>query len=106
MGVWPNTAMGRRGRPNCGSCGAEQLTRDSGLGHGGLEQVNDERRRQGLPSIADQSDHFHLRQAGARACGVYRGEPLRALERASGLEGTGPAAGGMVRIAATAPRGG
>jgi hypothetical protein len=43
----------------------EQLTRDSGSGMAkGLEQVNDERQRQGLPSIADQSDHFHLRQEG------------------------------------------
>ena len=61
----------------------EQLTRDSGSGMAkGLEQVNDERRRQGLPSIADQSDHFHLRQAGARALRRLQGQAARALERA------------------------
>jgi hypothetical protein len=60
-----------------------QLTRDAGTGLAkGLVQVNDERCRQGLPPIADQEDHFHLRQEGARALRRLQGQASRALERA------------------------
>jgi hypothetical protein len=61
----------------------EQLSKDDGSGLGrGLELVNQQRRAEGRPEVADQADHFHLLRAGGRALRRLRGDVTRALERA------------------------
>jgi hypothetical protein len=45
----------------------EQVTRDAGSGlRKGVALLNDQRREQGLPAVADQLDHFHTVREGGR----------------------------------------
>jgi hypothetical protein len=60
----------------------EQVIRDGGSCLAkGVADLNDARQRQGLPPVADQLDHFHVRREGGR--GVGRAErAARQAERA------------------------
>jgi hypothetical protein len=69
----------------------EQLTRDGGQGlRKGREAVNQKRRRDGQPEVADQEDPFHLLQRARRALREVRHKATRALHQAE--EAISPAA--------------
>jgi hypothetical protein len=59
---------------------AEQVTSDGGQGlRAGLAQVNRQRRRAGLPAVANQRDHFHALHRARRAVRTARQQAARAL---------------------------
>jgi hypothetical protein len=61
----------------------EQVTKDGGSGlANGLEQVNEQRRQQGLTAAAEQDDHFHVLRDGRKALRGAESAARRALEKA------------------------
>jgi hypothetical protein len=61
----------------------EQLTKDAGTGLAkGLGQVNRQRRRQSLPAVAEQDDHFHVLREGRKALRGAESAARRALGEA------------------------
>jgi hypothetical protein len=59
---------------------AEQVTADGGQGlRAGLARVNRQRRRAGLPAVADQRDHFHALHRARRAVRTARQQAVGAL---------------------------
>jgi hypothetical protein len=66
---------------------AEQVTRDGGQGmERGLKVVNAQRRKDALPEIADQEDHFHILHRGRRGLRAVKHKASRALHRAEKVQ--------------------
>jgi hypothetical protein len=64
-----------------------QLSRDGGTGLAkGVALVNEQRRQEQQPALAEQADHFHLLRDGHRALRQLHGQVAHALEAADQAE--------------------